>query len=50
MVIVNWMTNGMLRLFGITTAQIEEHSLSKEELKTVVNESGALYLPATKAC
>ncbi|MDC9566711.1 MULTISPECIES: HlyC/CorC family transporter [unclassified Pseudoalteromonas] len=44
-VVVNWMTNGILRLFGISSAQIDEHSMSKEELKTVVNESGAL-LPA----
>ncbi|TMP13412.1 CNNM domain-containing protein, partial [Pseudoalteromonas ruthenica] len=44
-VIVNWMTNGILRLFGISAEQIDEHSMSKEELKTVVNESGAL-LPA----
>ncbi|TMP40412.1 magnesium/cobalt efflux protein [Pseudoalteromonas citrea] len=39
---VNWITNGMLRIFGISNQQIEEHSLSKEELKTVVNESSAL--------
>ncbi|MCF6437595.1 CNNM domain-containing protein [Pseudoalteromonas sp. MMG022] len=39
---VNWITNGMLKLFGISNQQIEEHSLSKEELKTVVNESSAL--------
>jgi Mg2+/Co2+ transporter CorB len=39
---VNWITNGMLKLFGISSKQIEEHSLSKEELKTVVNESSAL--------
>ncbi|WP_105213051.1 HlyC/CorC family transporter [Pseudoalteromonas sp. T1lg22] len=44
-VVVNAMTNGMLRLFGVSTQEIEEHSLSKEELKTVVSESGAL-LPA----
>eukprot|EP00487_Bulimina_marginata_P004904 TRINITY_DN22065_c0_g1_i1.p1 TRINITY_DN22065_c0_g1~~TRINITY_DN22065_c0_g1_i1.p1 ORF type:complete len:105 (+),score=56.96 TRINITY_DN22065_c0_g1_i1:92-406(+) len=44
-VVVNWLTNGILRLFGISAAQIDEHSMSKEELKTVVNESGAL-LPA----
>jgi Mg2+/Co2+ transporter CorB len=31
-----------LKLFGISTEQISEHSLSKEELKTVVNESSAL--------
>ncbi|MBQ4861777.1 DUF21 domain-containing protein [Pseudoalteromonas sp. MMG013] len=39
---VNWITNGMLRIFGISNQQIEAHSLSKEELKTVVNESSAL--------
>ena len=44
-IVVNAMTNGMLRLFGVSTQEIEEHSLSKEELKTVVSESGAL-LPA----
>ena len=43
--VVNWMTNGILRLFGISAAQIDEHSMSKEELKTVLNESGAL-IPA----
>lgn len=39
---LNWITNGILKLFGISTEQIEEHSLSKEELKTVVNESSAM--------
>ncbi|MFY8349962.1 HlyC/CorC family transporter [Pseudoalteromonas sp. SSM20] len=39
---LNWITNGILKLFGISPEQIEEHSLSKEELKTVVNESAAL--------
>ena len=39
---LNWITNGILKLFGISTEEIEEHSLSKEELKTVVNESAAL--------
>ena len=41
-VMVNLITNGILKLFGISPEQIEEHSLSKEELKTVVNESSAL--------
>ncbi|KZN54137.1 MULTISPECIES: HlyC/CorC family transporter [Pseudoalteromonas] len=41
-VTVNWITNGMLKLFGVSPEQIEEHSLSKEELKTVVNESSAM--------
>ena len=31
-VVVNWLTNGILRLFGISAAQIDEHSMSKEEL------------------
>lgn len=41
-VTVNWITNGMLKLIGVSPEQIEEHSLSKEELKTVLNESGAM--------
>lgn len=41
-ILVNLITNGILKLFGISPEQIEEHSLSKEELKTVVNESAAL--------
>ena len=39
---VNWITNGFLALLGISSEQREQHSLSSEELKTVVNESGAL--------
>lgn len=31
--LVNFITNGILKLFGISPEQIEEHSLSKEELK-----------------
>jgi len=41
-VTVNWITNGMLMLLGISHQQREQHSLSSEELRTVVNESGAL--------
>ncbi len=41
-VVVNWITNGILMLLGINSDQREQHSLSSEELKTVVNESGAL--------
>ena len=41
-VLVNLITNGILKLFGISPEKIEEHSLSKEELKTVVYESAAL--------
>jgi len=39
---VNWITNGILMLLGISHQQREEHSLSTEELRTVVNEAGAL--------
>ncbi len=39
---VNWITNGILMLLGINSEQREQHSLSSEELRTVVNESGAL--------
>ncbi len=41
-VVVNWITNGFLMLLGINAEQREQHSLSSEELRTVVNESGAL--------
>ena len=40
--IVNWITNGFLMMLGINADQREQHSLSSEELRTVVNESGAL--------
>lgn len=39
---VNWITNGILALIGVSPEQREQHSLSSEELRTVVNESGAL--------
>ncbi len=39
---VNWITNGIFMLLGISSEQREQHSLSSEELRTVVNESGAL--------
>ncbi|MGL1959000.1 MAG: CNNM domain-containing protein [Colwellia sp.] len=41
-IIVNWVTNGILMLIGINSEQREQHSLSSEELRTVVNESSAL--------
>jgi Mg2+/Co2+ transporter CorB len=40
--LVNAITNGLLVLIGISPEQREQHSLSTEELKTVVNEAGAL--------
>ena len=39
---VNWITNGLLALLGVSSKQREQHSLSSEELRTVVNESSAL--------
>jgi len=42
---VNLFTTGILRLLGVTSAQASEDHLSREELRTVVNEAGAL-IPA----
>ena len=39
---VNWLTNGILKIVGISSEQREQHTLSSEELKTVVNEAGSL--------
>ncbi len=39
---VNWITNGLLILLRISPEKRVEHSLSSEELRTVVNESSAL--------
>lgn len=39
---LNWITNGFIKLIGISHEQAAHHSLSTEELRTVVNESGAL--------
>lgn len=41
-VMLNWITNGLLMLIGVSSEQREQHSLSSEELRTVVNESGGL--------
>ncbi|WP_448563495.1 HlyC/CorC family transporter [Thalassotalea ganghwensis] len=41
-VLVNGITNGFLALLRISQEQREQHSLSTEELRTVVNESTAL--------
>ncbi|WP_027858930.1 HlyC/CorC family transporter [Marinobacterium jannaschii] len=39
---VNGITNGFLRLFGINVTEGNNHHLSTEELRTLVNEAGAL--------
>ncbi len=41
-VVVNAITNGFLALFGISQENRQQHSLSKEELRTVVNESASM--------
>ncbi|GAA0293189.1 HlyC/CorC family transporter [Psychrosphaera haliotis] len=40
--IVNYITNGILIMLRISAKDRQEHSLSSEELRTVVNESGGL--------
>ncbi|HET7131081.1 MAG TPA: CNNM domain-containing protein, partial [Gammaproteobacteria bacterium] len=40
--LINLLANGVLRLFGFRADQIASHSLSAEELRTVVAEAGAM--------
>ncbi len=40
--VVNGITNGFLRLFGINVAQSKSEHISTEELRTIVNEAGTL--------
>jgi Mg2+/Co2+ transporter CorB len=40
--VANLFSNGFLRLLGISPEEAEQHSLSTEELRTVVAETGAL--------
>lgn len=44
--IVNSITNGLLKLFGISTDGSNEQHLSTEELRTLVNEAGSLAAQA----
>ncbi|MCP5149537.1 MAG: HlyC/CorC family transporter [Ectothiorhodospiraceae bacterium] len=39
---VNLLANGLLRLFGIRPEDVDAHQVSSEELRTVVNEAGAM--------
>lgn len=41
-VLINYITNGILILFKVSPEEREQHSLSSEELRTVVNESSSL--------
>lgn len=38
---INLVTNSLLRIMGINTSGQEQHNISREELKTLVHESGA---------
>lgn len=40
-ILVNFITNGFLRILGLNNAETKDH-LSSEELRTVVNEAGSL--------
>jgi magnesium and cobalt exporter, CNNM family len=40
--LINMISNGLLRLFGVRADQIASHTLSAEELRTVVVEAGAM--------
>lgn len=39
---INWVANGILKLFGVSPEDAAAHSLSSEELRTVVAEAGAM--------
>jgi len=40
--LLNTIPNGLLRLIGISQEDMDSHSISSEELRTVVNEAGAM--------
>jgi len=40
--VINLIANGFLRLLGVSSSEIASHSLSAEELRTVVAEAGAM--------
>jgi len=40
--LVNLVANGLLRLVGVNTAAVDAQQLSSDELRTVVNEAGAM--------
>ena len=39
---INWLANGVLRLFRVFPTDVDSQQLSTDELRTVVNEAGAL--------
>jgi Mg2+/Co2+ transporter CorB len=40
--VINWIANGLLRLIGVSPEMMDPQHLSQEELRTVVNEAGAM--------
>jgi Mg2+/Co2+ transporter CorB len=40
--VVNWVANGVLQLFGVRLEETDGDKLSRDELRTVVNEAGAM--------
>ena len=42
LVSLNWVTNGILRLFGVNATEVQREQISPEELRTVVDEAGHL--------
>ncbi len=40
--VVNWIANGLLRMFGVTPESSRGQTLSQDELRTVVAEAGAM--------
>ncbi|MES1943693.1 hypothetical protein PC39_06249 [Salinisphaera sp. PC39] len=40
--VINWIANGILRLFRVSPEDAAAHNLSSEELRTVVTEAGAM--------
>ena len=43
--VISWITNGILRIFGISINQAQKETLTGDELKSVVHEAGA-FMPA----
>lgn len=41
-IVLNFITNGVLRIFGVSAEDAAEHSISTEELRTIVGETSAM--------
>ena len=40
--VINWLANGVLRVVGVKPGRVGEQQISQDELRTVVNEAGAM--------